>query len=133
MTRLIVAIIEFCASHARSVVVFAVVVAAASALYAGTRFRLNSDINALLPSDVEWRQKELAFEQAFGRFNLIEVVIDAPTPELAAAATRDLAQALAPEKEQFESVVNASNVDFFERNALMYTPFTPEAENPSGR
>src|SRR5208283_2911144 len=102
MTRLVVAIIEFCASHARPVVVFAVLAAAASALYAGTRFRLNSDINALLPSDVEWRQKELAFERAFGRFNLIEVVIDAPTPELAAAATRDLNETLASDKERFE-------------------------------
>jgi len=47
-------------------------------------------------------------------------VIDAPTPELAAAATRDLTEALASNKNRFESVVNASNVDFFELNALMY-------------
>src|SRR5215472_4340768 len=113
ITRWIVAVVAFCAAHARWVAAFAIAVAAASALYGGMRFRLNSDINALLPANVEWRQRELAFEQNFRRFNLIEVVIDAPTPELAAAATRDLSDTLSLDKKQFESVSNASNADFF--------------------
>ncbi|MGO9419880.1 MMPL family transporter [Roseiarcus sp.] len=98
----------------------AVVIAVGCGIYAGARFRLNSDINALLPANVEWRKRELAFEQAFRRFDLIEVVIEAPTPELAAAATRDLADVLASDKTRFQSVANASSADFFARNALMY-------------
>ena len=123
--RRIDAVVAFCAAHARSVVLCAAVVAAGCAIYAGTRFRLNSDINALLPVNVEWRQRELAFEHAFRRLNLIEVVIDAPTPGLAAAATRDLSDALSRDKTRFDSVDNASNADFFARNALMYQ--SPEA------
>jgi len=123
--RRIDAVVAFCAAHARSVVLCAAVVAAGCAIYAGTRFRLNSDINALLPVNVEWRQRELAFEHAFRRLNLIEVVIDAPTPGLAAAATRDLSDALSRDKTRFDSVDNASNADFFARNSLMYQ--SPEA------
>jgi uncharacterized protein len=120
MTRLGVACAAFCAAHPRLVVVLAIVAAGACAIYAGTQFRLNSDINALLPVNVEWRQRELNFEQAFHRLNLIEVVIDAPTPELSAAATRDLSAALLRDKARVESVTNASNADFFTQNAFMY-------------
>ena len=120
IARVVVAIVAFCAEHARGVVLTAVVIAVGCGIYAGARFRLNSDINALLPANVEWRKRELAFEQAFRRFDLIEVVIEAPTPELAAAATRDLADVLASDKTRFQSVANASSADFFARNALMY-------------
>jgi len=116
------AVVAFCAAHARWVVLSAIVVAIACGIFAGTRFRLNSDINALLPAKVEWRKRELAFERAFGRFDLIEVVIEAPTPELAAAATSDLSHALIRDKTRFKSVDNASSADFFARNALMYQP-----------
>lgn len=118
----IAAVVAFCAAHARSVVLCAIVVAVACGIYAGTRFRLNSDINALLPANVEWRKRELAFEQAFDRFELIEVVIEAPTPEVAAVATRDLSDALSRDKTRFLSVDNASSADFFARNALMHQP-----------
>ena len=116
------AVVAFCAAHARAVVVAALMVAVACGIYAGTRFRLNSDINALLPANVEWRKRELAFERAFRRFDLIEVVIEAPTPELAADATRDLSDALLRDKTRFKSVANASSADFFARNALMREP-----------
>jgi uncharacterized protein len=116
----VAAVIAFCAAHARLVVLAAIVVAVVCGIYAGTRVRLNSDINALLPANVEWRKREVAFEQAFRRFDLIEVVIEAPTPELAAAATRDLSDTLSRDKTRFESVDNASSADFFARNALMY-------------
>ena len=116
------AVVAFCAGHARWVVLSAIVAAIACGIYAGTRFRLNSDINALLPAKVEWRKRELAFERAFGRFDLIEVVIEAPTPELAASATSGLSHALMRDKTRFKSVDNASSADFFARNALMYQP-----------
>ena len=72
ISRRLDAVVAFCAGHARSVVFFALVVAAVCAIYAGTQFRLNSDINALLPVNVEWRQRELAFERAFRRLNLMD-------------------------------------------------------------
>ena len=80
----------------------ALVLAAACSIYAVGHFRLNSDINALLPTNVEWRRHELAFESAFRRFDLLEAVVEAPTPELAAAATSELAHTLEADKARFE-------------------------------
>ena len=42
--------------------------------------------------DIGWRKRERAFEKAFGRFERIIVVVQAPTPELAGAATDELAE-----------------------------------------
>src|SRR5271166_1024834 len=120
ITRAVVSVIDFAIGHARLVVAAGILLAAACGIYATYNFRLNSDINALLPTNVEWRKNELNFEKAFRRFGLIEVVIQAPTPELANAATEDLARTLASEKTLFESVANASNSTFFARHGLLF-------------
>jgi hopanoid biosynthesis associated RND transporter like protein HpnN len=122
ISQRIASVVAFCAAHARLVLVCSLAIAAGCGLYAALHFRLNSDINALLPANLEWRKRELAFDQQFHRFGVIDVVVEAPTPELAAAATRDLSDALAANKAQFESVENASSADFFARNAFMYIP-----------
>ena len=98
----------------------ALVLAAVCSVYAVRHFRLNSDINALLPSNLEWRKHELAFESAFRRFNVLEVVVEAPTPELAAAATSELAHTLMADKARFELVANVGESDFFRRHGLLF-------------
>ena len=120
ITRSVAAVVAYCATHAKAVVLAGLAIAVISGIYAGARFALNSDINALLPANVEWRQKELAFERAFRRFDVIEVVLEAPTPELAGAATRQLAAVLADDKARFATVDNQSSAGFFARNALMF-------------
>ncbi len=98
----------------------ALVLTAACAIYAVGHFRLNSDINALLPTNVEWRRHELAFESAFRRFNLLEAVVEAPTPELSAAATSEFARTLEADKARFESVANLGESRFFQRHGLLF-------------
>ena len=98
----------------------ALVLAAACSIYAIDNFRLNSDINALLPTNVEWRRHELAFESAFRRFNLLEAVVEAPTPELAGAATSEFAHTLEVDKARFESVANVGESSFFRRHGLLF-------------
>ena len=98
----------------------ALVLAAGCSIYAASNFRLNSDINALLPTNVPWRQHELAFEKAFRRFNLLEAVVEAPTPELSAAATSELVHTLEADKARFESVANVGQSSFFRRHGLLY-------------
>lgn len=112
--------VGFCLAHARLVVAAALVLTAACAIYAVGHFRLNSDINALLPTNVEWRRHELAFESAFRRFNLLEAVVEAPTPELSAAATWELARTLEADKARFESVANVGESSFFQRHGLLF-------------
>ena len=95
-------------------------VAAACSIYAAGHFRLNSDINALLPSNLAWRRHEIEFEKAFRRFDLLEAMVDAPTPELAAEATSELADKLEADKARFKSVANVGESSFFQRHGLLF-------------
>ena len=93
LTSIVVRIVGFCIRRAWAVVGLSLLIAVGSSAYVATHFRLNSDIDALLPSSLDWRKRDLAFERAFDRFGIIDVVVTAPTPELTGAATVALTQA----------------------------------------
>ena len=122
LTNFISRIVDVCLRFPRSVVLIGVLLAVLSGGYAATHFALTSDIDSLLSKDLPWRQRGLAFDNAFRRFQIIDVVLDAPTPELAAAATDALSAALKQDPAHFQSVTNASSGDFFARNGLLFVP-----------
>ena len=101
LTSIIVRIVGFCIRHAWTVVGIGLLIAVGSSVYTASHFRLNSDVSALLSDKLDWRKRALAFESAFGRFGMIDVVVAAPTPELTGAATVESTQALAKEKALF--------------------------------
>ena len=120
LTSIIVRIIDFCIRNAWRVVAVGLLLTVASGVYAARHFAINSDIDTLLPSDLGWRERELAFEQAFHRFQQIIVVVQAPTPELTSAATDALTQALAKDKGHFRSVSQPGGSAFFVTNGLLF-------------
>ena len=122
LTSFIVRITEFCVARAWTVVTIALLVALGSGYYAAREFRINSNIDALLPSSLGWRKAEVAFENAFRRFELIEVVVEAPTPELASEATATLTQALSQDHQHFNAVANPGGAEFFAKRGLMFLP-----------
>ncbi|HEY0224498.1 MAG TPA: MMPL family transporter [Pseudolabrys sp.] len=120
LTNVIIRVIEYCIHHAWRVVLVGVLVALASGVYAVKHFAINSDINTLLSPDLDWRKRELALEQAFRRFEMIVVVVQAPTPELTGEATAALAKVLEEKKDKFRGVTLAGGGEFFARNGFMY-------------
>jgi hopanoid biosynthesis associated RND transporter like protein HpnN len=132
LTRIVHSVVAFCALHARAVVAFGLLATIAAGWYAANHFRINSDINALLPTNLEWRKSELDFETAFRRFELIEVMVQAPTPELAGAATAELTKALAKNTTEFESVENVGGNTFFAHNGLLFLPLDQLRRNVDG-
>src|SRR5437870_13379672 len=115
LTSLIVRLVQFCTRHAWQVVAIGALLAAASSFYSARHFAINSDINTLLSAKVDWRQRELDFEQAFNRYNLIVAVVEAPTPELTSQATAALTQVLSGRKDRFREVTQAGGGEFFAR------------------
>ena len=88
LTSAIVRTVGFCTRHIRAVILLAFVIAAAAAVYTVRNFSINANIDDLLSSRLDWRQREIAYHNAFPQsMQLILVVVDGPTPELAAAAT----------------------------------------------
>ena len=122
LTSTVVNVIDFCLRHARAVVAVGLLMALACAYYAATHFAINSNINALLSDQLDWMQREVAFEREFRRYELIEVVVQAPTPELTSAATTALTHALAEDKSNFKAVSNPSLAQFFAQHGLLFQP-----------
>ena len=88
-------LIEYCTRWPWAVVVIAVLLAAGASVYTARHFAINTDVNRLISHDLPWRQRELAYSKAFPQgYQVILVVIDAPTSEAASKATSALADAL---------------------------------------
>ena len=122
LTSIIVRIVGFCMRRAWAVVGVGLLLAIGASVYTASHFRLNSDVGALLSDKLDWNKRAIAFEGAFGRFGIIDVVVAAPTPELVGAATVELTQALAKEKELFPDVSNAGATAFFAQHGLLFLP-----------
>src|SRR5579864_3371312 len=120
ITALVVRAIDFCAHHAWPVIAAALILTVASSWYAATHFSMTTDINKLISTDMPWRQREMAFENAFPQYDLIVAVIEAPTPELVAEASDALTKRLSPQKHLFRSIQQPQGGAFFERNGFLF-------------
>jgi uncharacterized protein len=122
ITALVVRAIGSCAHYAWLVVAVALLLTVASGWYAANHFSMTTDINKLISNDIPWRQREAAFEKAFPQFELIVAVIDAPTPELADAATQALAERLATQPNLFHGIEMPQGGAFFSQNGFLFEP-----------
>jgi hypothetical protein len=117
----IVATIGFCTKYAYATIAVSVLLAAASGYYSVKNFAINTDVNTLISEDLPWRQRELNFEKSIrDQDGNILVVVDAPTPELAALASSALADRLSNNKELFPSVTQLAGTPFFTQNGLLF-------------
>jgi hopanoid biosynthesis associated RND transporter like protein HpnN len=122
ITALVVRAVSFSTKYAWLVIAVSILLAVAAAWYAATHFKMTTDVNQLISSNIPWRQREAAFEKAFPQFELIVAVVQAPTPELVEAATGALVQRLSQQKELFRSIEQPKGGDFFAQNGLLFEP-----------
>lgn len=122
-------LVDHALRHSRIVIVVWLALAVAAGTYAFSAFALDTDVNDLISRDLPWRKRELAYQAAFpqGRDTIL-VVIDAPTPEQAGAASHALAQALQDQLALFHAVQEQGGGRFFVQNRFMFLP-TVEVEN----
>ena len=115
--------VGYCSRHFRSVIVVALLLAAASAIYTARHFAIDTDVNDLLSAKLPWRQQEIAFNAAFPQtVELILVDVGAPTPEAAKAAAREVEQGLSNTPDLFRSAKDELDSPFFRRNGLLLLP-----------
>ena len=116
-------VVGLCSRYAWAVLVLALVITAGSGIYAARNFAITTDVNKLISPDLGWRQRELGFEKAFpGSFGSILAVVDAPTPELASAATDLLIERLKKQPKLFREVRALDTDPFFAKNGLLFQP-----------
>jgi len=122
LTRIVVSIVKVCTRFASFTVLVALILAVAAGVYTARNFIINTDINTLISSNLDWRKRDNQFEKAFDRERTILAVIDAPTPELTSAAAAALERKLSGDTQHFESVQPLGAGEFFERNGLLFLP-----------
>ncbi len=129
----VAAIVRFCSHFPWLVIILCFCGAAASAAYTATHFNITTDVGKLISPHLEWRQRELKFDEDFpGHFGSTLVVIDAPTPELASAASATLVQQLHASADKFRSVQELTGGEFFSRNGLLFRPTAEVAKLSHG-
>ncbi|HXP03381.1 MAG TPA: MMPL family transporter [Stellaceae bacterium] len=102
-------------------VVAALMLTLAAGWYAAGHLSIDTNIENLLPSDLAWRQNELALDRAFPQnADLLAVVIDGTTGEIADDAARLLAGRLGAEPTFFKSVRRPDGGPFFDKNGLLF-------------
>jgi len=123
LTKLIARIVHLSARHAWPVLgVFALLVLA-SVLYVVRHVAINTDVMQLIDTNAAWARRDAAVSAAFpNRGDTTLAVVDAPAPELAAAAARALAVRLRDQPALFHAVDIGAGDDFFRRNGLLYLP-----------
>jgi uncharacterized protein len=131
LTRIVVSIVKACTRFAIPVVVLSLILAVGAGYYAARNFTINTDINTLISPNLDWRQRDIQFEEAFDRDRLILAVVEAPTPELTSLAARALADKLSGDTKHFESVTPLGSGEFFEKNGLLFLP-TEEVAQVTG-
>src|SRR5689334_25427747 len=122
LSSIITAIVRYCTRFPWPIIALALIAAVVSGVYSVRNFAINTDINKLISPDLDWRKRDIQFERAFDREKLILAVVEAPTPELASAASKALAQKLAGDSKNFESVQQLGSGEFFEKNGLLFLP-----------
>jgi hopanoid biosynthesis associated RND transporter like protein HpnN len=120
LARIVLKTIDFAIRRAWVVITVSALLTFASIVYAASNFAITTDINKLISPDLPWRQREAAYNKAFPNYNLLLVVVNAPTSELADRATATLADALAKRTDRFKSVSRPPAEAFFERNGLLF-------------
>ena len=121
MTSLIVRIVGACAHRPWLVIAVAAATCAGAFPYVVGHIAINTDATKLIAEDVSWRKRELILDAAFPhRTDLIAVVVDAATPELAEQATATLTARLSNEPQRFRSVWRPDGGAFFDRAGLLF-------------
>jgi hopanoid biosynthesis associated RND transporter like protein HpnN len=125
LTNIVVSIVKACTRFSALTVIVALALAIAAGFYTARNFSINTDINTLISSKLDWRKRDNQFDKAFDQDSTILAVVDAPTPEFASAAGAALLQKLSGDTTHFTAMQPLGAGEFFEKNGLL---FLPEAE-----
>jgi hopanoid biosynthesis associated RND transporter like protein HpnN len=112
-------LVDFCIRRPWTVVVLAIALTAGAGVYTARHFAINTDVHALISSDVPWARRALDYLKDFPQKDIL-VVLSAPTPEAADRAAADLAHALEARPDRFRAVGRPGSGSFFEQNGLLF-------------
>jgi len=121
LPSVIVGVVAACARHPWLVIAVAVALGAGAFAYTASHIAIDTNSTRLIAEDVSWRKREMIFDMAFPqRADLIAVVVDGATPELADQSAAALAQRLSTRSGLFRAVWRPDGGPFFDRAGLLF-------------
>ena len=121
LQRVLARIVDASRRHAWTVVLAALLLAAAAGFYASRHLGMNTNTDEMFAASLPWRQQGMAFDNAFPQLDgLLVAVIDARVPEAAEETARGLAEALAPDRAHFSLVSRPDASPYFAREGLLF-------------
>jgi len=116
-------IVTFSCRWKEWVVLVSLLLAVGAGFYTATHFAMNSNSADLISPDVGWRKRERQFDRLFPQqSDLILVVVDGTTPELAEAGASALTARLEQNKSLFLDVNRPDGGAFFDHNGMLFLP-----------
>ncbi len=101
--------------------VIALVLTLVASWFVAHRFAIDTDSSKLISSRLPWRERSAMFDAAFPqRSDLVAIVVDGATPEIAERASATLATRLAAKTDLLRKVRRPDGGPFFERNGLLF-------------
>jgi len=123
LTTFLVNIVDLSRRFAVAVTLLVLLASAGLGWFVVTHFRINTDVNQLLASDLPWRQNEKAIETAFPQnVDQLLVVIDGDTPDATEDAAATLTKKIQALPERFTFVQRPDAIPFFRKNGLLFLP-----------
>ncbi len=116
-------IVSLCRHHPWPVALFYLLATIGLGIFGGKTIGMDTDTSKLISPDLEWRQNEIAIDEAFPQFvRRLVIVIDGVTPDRATDAANQLVAALHQRPLVFRTVRQPGGGDFFQRNGLLFLP-----------
>lgn len=107
------------------VAIVTLILALGAGVYTATHFAMNTNSGNLISADVGWRKRQQEFDRLFPQqSDLILVVIDGATPELAEAGASALTGRLSQDKSLFPDVQRPDGGAFFDHNGMLFLPLS---------
>jgi hypothetical protein len=122
LTTIVVSIVKVSTRFATLTLLIALALAIGAGFYTARHFSINTDINTLISSKLDWRQRDQQFDRAFDRDSTILAVVEAPTPEATKSAASALEQKLRGDTKNFQSLQPLGSGEFFDKNGLLFLP-----------
>jgi hopanoid biosynthesis associated RND transporter like protein HpnN len=114
-------LVRFSCRHAALVALIGIALAIGEGVYVSGHFAMDSNSENLISPDVDWRQRQIAYDKEFPqRIDLTLVVIDGATPERAEQAAVALKGALAQHEDLFPVARDIQGSDFFAHEGLLF-------------
>ena len=90
------------------------------------RLGVTTDTDLLFSDSLNWRKQDIAFNKDFPQFkNLLVVLVDGSTPEIAEQTAADLAAAMAADGKHFRDVRRPDALPYLEQNGLLFLDAKP--------